>query len=591
MTKRFRDCNLDQIFLLPLSFHDWLPKNHLARFIADLMKELDLAPFYAPYQGEDGRGQSAYDPRMMTRLLLYGYAVGVTSSRRIERATHDDLAFRYLAANQHPDHASVAAFRREQMPLLADLFLQALRLCEKAGLVKLGNVAIDGTKILANASTRRSVPYEKLKESAAYWKKVVDDLLAAAEQTDAQEDLRYGPGQPADPLPPNLADAQKRLEIIRQAKAQVEQEAKEELEELQRQAPPRKRGRPRKDARTQGQARQSEGQAPQTEDPAPQTEDPAPQTEDPAPQTEDPAPQTEDPAPQTEDPAPQSEGPAPQTEGPAPPSKRAKKQAQRARKKAASPTRQHNFVDPDSRVMPDSRHKKAFVQAYNAQAAVDAHAQVIVAAEITQQTNDRHQLIPMTQAVKNNTGKDPGAVLADTGYWVGDSLRDPVFKNILVLVPPDAQRAADQPLSDKAPNTEDAQRMRALLATEDGKKRYGLRKTTVEPVFGQIKEWRDTRRFRLRGLERVSGEWKLICATHNLCKLHRHRYPKPKAKARTQKITGGTKQQEAAEAAFCSHGASPRRYRSTPAYSPQRPNRRSGVPPTNGFSILDKLPG
>ena len=549
MTKRFRDCNLDQIFLLPLSFHDWLPKNHLARFIADLMKELDLAPFYAPYQGEDGRGQSAYDPRMMTRLLLYGYAVGVTSSRRIERATHDDLAFRYLAANQHPDHASVAAFRREQMPLLADLFLQALRLCEKAGLVKLGNVAIDGTKILANASTRRSVPYEKLKESAAYWKKVVDDLLAAAEQTDAQEDLRYGPGQPADPLPPNLADAQKRLEIIRQAKAQVEQEAKEELEELQRQAPPRKRGRPRKDARTQGQARQSEGPAPQTEDPAPQTE------------------------------------------GPAPPSKRAKKQAQRARKKAASPTRQHNFVDPDSRVMPDSRHKKAFVQAYNAQAAVDAHAQVIVAAEITQQTNDRHQLIPMTQAVKNNTGKDPGAVLADTGYWVGDSLRDPVFKNILVLVPPDAQRAADQPLSDKAPNTEDAQRMRALLATEDGKKRYGLRKTTVEPVFGQIKEWRDTRRFRLRGLERVSGEWKLICATHNLCKLHRHRYPKPKAKARTQKITGGTKQQEAAEAAFCSHGASPRRYRSTPAYSPQRPNRRSGVPPTNGFSILDKLPG
>jgi transposase len=526
MTKRFRDCNLDQILLMPLCLQDWLPSNHLARYIADLMKELNLSRFYAQYQGEDGRGQSAYDPLMMTRLLLYGYAVGVTSSRRIERATHDDVAFRYLAANQHPDHASIAGFRHEQMPLLADLFLQALRLCEKAGLVKLGNVAIDGTKILANASTRRSVPYEKLKASEAYWKKVVDDLLAAAEQTDTQEDLRYGPGQPADPLPPDLADAQKRLEIIRQAKAKLEQEAKEELEELQRQAPPRPRGRPRKDA------------------------------------------------------------PA---EGPAPPSQRAKKQAQRARKKAASPTRQHNFVDPDSRVMPDSRHKRAFVQAYNAQAAVDAHAQVIVAAEITQQTNDKHQLIPMTEAVKKNMGKDPDAVLADTGYWVGESLQDPVFKNILVLVPPDAQRAGAQPLSDKAPNTEEAQRMRERLATEDGQKRYALRKTTVEPVFGQIKEWRDTRRFRLRGLELVSGEWKLICATHNLCKLHGHRYPKPKAKPRTKKIKGGTKEQEAEKAAFCRHRRSPRRFRSAPAYSSQRANRRSGPAPTNRFSIFDKL--
>ena len=556
MTKRFRDCNLDQILLLPLSLHDWLPPSHLARFIADLMKELDLSPFYAQYQGEDGRGQSAWDPRMMTRLLLYGYAVGVTSSRRIERATHDDLAFRYLAANQHPDHASMAAFRHEQMPLLADLFLQALRLCEKAGLVKLGNVAIDGTKILANASTRRSVPYEKLKEREAYWKKIVDDLLAASEQTDTQEDLRYGPGQPADPLPLDLADAQKRLETIRQAKAKVEQEAKEELEELQRKAPPpRKRGRPRKNAQTEGQAPQTESQAPQSEGQAPQ-----------------------------------SEGQAPQSEGQAPRSQRAKKQAQRARKKAASPTRQYNFVDPDSRVMPDSRHKKAFVQAYNAQAAVDAHAQVIVAAEITQQTNDKQELIPMTQAVKKNTGKDPDAILADTGYWVGDSLRDPVFKNILVLVPPDAQRAA-QPLSDKAPNTEEAQRMRELLATEDGQKRYALRKTTVEPVFGQIKEWRDTRRFRLRGLELVSGEWKLICATHNLCKLHVHRYPKPKPKARRKKMKGGTKQQGAAKAAFCSHTRSPRRDPHPPKYSSQQANRRSGPPPANRLSISDKLLG
>jgi hypothetical protein len=241
--------------------------------------------------------------------------------------------------------------------------------------------------------------------------------------------------------------------------------------------------------------------------------------------------------------------------------------------------------------MPDSRHKKSFVQAYNAQAAVDAHAQVIVAAEITQQTNDRQQLVPMAQAVRKNMGKDPDAILADTGYWVSDYLRDPVFQNILVLVPPDAQRTAGQPLSDKAPNTEEAQRMRELLATEEGKKRYGLRKTTVEPVFGQIKEWRHTRRFRLRGLELVSGEWKLICMTHNLRKLHLHRHPKPKPQARIKKVKGPEQQQRGATAAFCSHRASPRRYRSTPAYSPQRPNRRSGLPPTNRVSISDNLPG
>ena len=175
MGKRFRDCNLNQKFLLPLSFHDWLPDDHLARCIGDVMKELDLSAFYAKHE-EDGRGQAAYDPLMMTRLLLYGYAIGVTSSRRIERATFDDLAFRYLSANQQPRHAAIADFRRQNMKDLAALFLQALRLCEKAGLVKLGNVAIDGTKILANASTRRSVPYEKIQERVAYWEKVVADL-------------------------------------------------------------------------------------------------------------------------------------------------------------------------------------------------------------------------------------------------------------------------------------------------------------------------------------------------------------------------------------------------------------------------------
>ena len=183
MNKRFRVCDLDLQFLLPPSLQDWLPENHLARFIADVTNELDLSAIYAQYGRKDGRGLSAYHPLLLTRLLLYGYCVGVTSSRRIERATHDDVAFRYLAANQHPDHDTIATFRQQHLEALAGLFVQALRLCQKAGLVKLGNVAIDGTKIGANASTRRSVSHQKLTEREQYWKETVERLLAEAQHT------------------------------------------------------------------------------------------------------------------------------------------------------------------------------------------------------------------------------------------------------------------------------------------------------------------------------------------------------------------------------------------------------------------------
>jgi hypothetical protein len=357
-----------------------------------------------------------------------------------------------------------------------------------------------------------------------YWEKVVADLLAAAEQTDEQEDQRYGKDQPADPLPPDLADARKRLEKLREAKAALEQEAQQQLEELQRIAPPRKRGRPRKE---EGEDRRP---------------------------------------------------------------KKAKKQLQRARKNAASPRRQHNFVDPDSRVMPDSRHKKSFVQAYNGQAAVDAHDQVIVAAEITQQTNDKQQLIPMIQAVQKNMGRNPKTATLDNGYWDTDSLQDPTLQGIEVLVAPDAQRpTTGESTSAPALNNAAAQRMRAILTTEAGQASYRLRKTTVEPVFGQIKEVRGIRRFRLRGKDLVSGEWKFICMTHNLRKLHLHRRTKREEEARTKRMEGRTEEQKGVKAAFCSHRRSPRRYPYTPAYSPQRSNRQSGPPATNRFSISDKL--
>jgi hypothetical protein len=196
-----------------------------------------------------------------------------------------------------------------------------------------------------------------------------------------------------------------------------------------------------------------------------------------------------------------------------------KKQRLRARKNAAAPSRQYNFVDPDSRVMKDSG-ERGFVQAYNAQIAVDSEAQIIVAAELTQQPIDRQQLLPMVKTLQ----AAPTTITADAGYWDTTSLLDPAMSGIEMLVAPDSKpHIAGKPLPPSAPRSQEAFRMREVLATEDGKARYALRQTTVEPVFGQIKEARGIRRFRLRGLLNVTSEWKLICATHNLLKLFRHR--------------------------------------------------------------------
>jgi transposase len=463
VNKRFRACSLDQQFLLPPSLQDWLPEDHLARFVADVMNELDLSAIYAEYERSDGRGLSAYHPLLMTRVLLYGYCIGITSSRKIEKATYDNLAFRYLSADQHPDHDTLAAFRQEHLEALAGLFVQALRLCQKAGLVKLGNVAIDGTKMMANASTRRSVDYQKISEREQYWQAEVERLLNQARQTDQEEDQRFGLGQPADPLPDQLANAQKRLQRLQQAKAELEQEAQEQLQASMDNLPLRKRGRPSKAE----QASQPPKDRKQRE--------------------------------------------------------RERKRRLRARKNAAAPSRQYNFVDPDSRVMKDNG-LKTFVQAYNVQLAVDAHAQVIVAAELTQQTIDRQQLLPMIKSLRSTAQGAPATITADAGYWDTTSLLDPLLTGIEVLVSPDSNpQPPGASLPPKAPRNEEAIRMREILASKEGKARYALRRSTVEPVFGQIKEARGIRRFRLRSLVKVTSEWRLICATHNLLKLFRHR--------------------------------------------------------------------
>src|SRR5271166_1557840 len=210
MGKRFRTDHLDQSLLLPPSLHDWLPEKHLARFIADVIEELDLVLIYRSYEG-DGRGLAAYQPAMMVRLLLYGYCLGVVSSRKMERATHEDVAFRYLSADTHPDHDTISTFRKRHLEALAGLFVQALRLCQKAGLVKLGHVAIDGSKLQGNASKHKAMSYGRMGEAEQKLKDEIDALLQRAEAEDAAEDEKYGKGRSGDDLPAELARRESRL--------------------------------------------------------------------------------------------------------------------------------------------------------------------------------------------------------------------------------------------------------------------------------------------------------------------------------------------------------------------------------------------
>jgi transposase len=461
MSLRFRPCSLDQPFLLPPSLDEWLPPGHLARFIAEVTNELDLSAIYKEYERGDGRGAIGYHPMLLTRLLLYAYTVGITSSRRIEKATYDDLALRYLAADQHPDHDTIAAFRQQHLSQLGGLFSQALGLCRRAGLVKLGNIALDGTKILANASRDKSMTYSRMTVQEQQLDALVKQLLEQAEATDRAEDERYGKGRSGDELPPDLVDATSRLEKLRAAKRELEREAAEQLERAQRDYPSKGRGgRPGKD------------QVPRK--------------------------------------------PLTETER-----HRLKNRLRRARRNAEQPGRQYNFSDPDSRLMHDNG-KGAFVQGYNAQAAVDGHAQVIVAAEVTQDVVDRNQLVPMCTEIQRTLGEFPPLVTADAGYWNTEALAEVSHQGVDLLVAPDATHRWATPRSCKV--SPEALEMRARIKDGPGRELYSRRREIVEPVFGQIKGVRRLDRFSMRGLDKVKAEWRLICATHNLLKLFRHNF-------------------------------------------------------------------
>jgi transposase len=458
MGKSFLSDTVDQSLLFPPSLHDWLPEGHLARFLVDVVGALDLSAIYASYEEKDGRGQSAYAPEVMVRVLLYGYATGVYSSRKIESRTYEDVAFRYLSGDQHPDHDTIAEFRKRHLEALAGLFTQGLHLCKKAGLVKLGHVAIDGTKIKAHASKHKAQSYARMGETEARLKQEMEALLEQAESTDAAEDVQYGKGVRGDELPEELRRRESRLKKIAQAKAELEREAREQAEQKRAEVEAKLAARREEEERT---GKKKGGRAPQVPDPD---------------------------------------------------------QAQ------PDATAQRNFTDPDSRIMPDGANKGSFLQGYNAQAAVDATAQVIVAAEVTQETNDKEQLLPMIALIAANLEQKPEKVSADTGYFSEANVTDEQVKDVDLYVATgrDKHGVAVETSSDPPPpGTSPKEAMREKLRTEAGRTVYKMRKAIVEPVFGQIKEQRGFRRFSLRGKENVSREWKLVCAVSNLLKLFR----------------------------------------------------------------------
>jgi transposase len=451
MSKTFRAWKIDQPLFLPASVQDFVAKNHLARFVVELVRDdLGLAEITGTYGSE--RGQPPFDPTMMTALLLYSYCCGLYSSRRIAKACRERVDFMSIVALDAPDFRTISDFRRRHLKALGELFKQVLQLCEKAGLVKLGHVGLDGTKIKANASKHKAMSYERMEKRAAELEAEVAKWLSSAEAADAEEDKLHGRGKTGEEMPEWVADKKRRAETIRKAKAELEAEAKGAAE-----------------AKLKAQAEAEEKRA--------------------------------------------AEGrrkPGPKA---APPSTEPEAKAQK------------NFTDADSRIM---KNKDGFVQAYNAQAAVDAEAQIIVAQDVTQSPVDCAQLVPMTDAIEANLGRKPEQLSADAGYCSEANLEALEGRGIDSYVATGRARdavgtvkgnAAATPAPEPARTPTRVEAMRAKIKAGGHTSPYRLRKQLPEPVFGQIKQARGFRQFLLRGIDKVRAEWAIVCTVHNLLKL------------------------------------------------------------------------
>jgi len=443
--KTYRRFEPDQTLLLPPSLEEWVPQDHLVRYLAEAVDQLDLSAIYGSYEG---KGYPPYDPRLMVRVILYGYCVGVTSSRAMQRRLTDEVPFRFLAANQQPNHRTLSKFRLRHLDVLEELFTQVVHLAVKEKLVTLRHVSIDGTTVRANASRHKSTTKERAeRELRKAIRKDIEQHFKECEQTDAREDELHG-DRAGWELPPHLTDPKKRRESIKRALKQLQERS---------------------------ERKQVEGVP---DDPL---DEAAPLGAAPPPE-------------EGADPA----GPHPQE--------------------------QYNFTDPDSRIMPLSNNRKAFEQCYNAQIAVDSDSQVIVALGVSQLPFDQHHLQPLLSRIELTLDRLPKQLAADPGYYSNDNARVCEQLGVDAVIAPHRVRNLDRlprVRGRKPKGLSIRDRMKRKLRTAPGREIYRRRKKSVEPVFGQIKDARGIRHFRLRGLRKVRGEFALIGLTHNLLKLWR----------------------------------------------------------------------
>jgi transposase len=434
MGKTFRDWDIEQLMMFPPCVEDFVPQEHLAHFVRNTVCEaLDLSTILECYSEE--RGYPPYHPTMMTAVLLYAYCQGIYPSRRIAKACRERVDFMAVTGMQMPDFRTISDFRKRHLVALGELFVQVLRLCQQAGLVKLGHVALDGTKLKANASKHKAMSYGRMKKAEAELQTIVSGWLRQAQAADAREDEEHGADQSGEELPDWVRDKQGRLEKIREARARLEAEAQAQASQKGEEKKSGSPGRPRKNE--------------------PGTPKDSAQT---------------------------------------------------------------NFTDPQSRIM---KSHDGFIQGYNAQAVVDADSQVIVAQGLTNNASDAPQLAVMVAQIKQNTGRQARELSADAGYCSEDNLKELRRRHINGYIATGRQKHGQATASGerKVKLGTYAYAMWQKLRRGGHRSRYRLRKQTVEPVFGQVKQGRGFRQFLLRGVRKVAGEWSLICTAHNLLKL------------------------------------------------------------------------
>lgn len=430
MAKTFREWIPEQGYLLPPSVLDWVPTDHLVHLVLNLVRDqLNLDSILKSYNEE--RGYPPYHPVMMVALLLYSYSQAVYSSRRMAKACRERMDYVVLTGRQEPDFRTIALFRSRHLEELKGLFIQVLKLCQKAGLVKLGHVAIDGTRMRANASKSESLTYAKMKKTDEQLRTEIEEWFEKAGKIDDEEDRLYGADKVGEELPDWVKDKQKRLEKLRRAKEELEAEAKAAA-----QAPT--------DPSRTGHKKKPTGQP--------------------------------------------------------------------------KPTAQRNLTDGDSRIMKSS---EGFIQGYNTQTAVDAGSQVIVAQQVSNEGSDVHQMVPLLNQIRQNVGRQAKEVSADAGYSSEHNLKQLARRRIRGYIASRWKTTTRRTQAQRPPAKVQGY-MRAMwqrLQQGGIRSRYRLRQQVVEPVFGQIKHARGFRQFLMRGLDKVSGEWSLLCTAHNLLKL------------------------------------------------------------------------